>query len=382
MTYTSLLIITLSFILAITVCIKKQQNPVSDAPDAGISSQTDTTEQDDLDDIVVEYCETGNCPCGNGFCSKGSYCIKDMCFCGAKPDEGYFEKNTIASNDYGEFECVEYAYDAYGCGDDHYWHFFICNNDDGCKTADGRNYPKTKDMDEPPVDFDLLELSDEIEKIASPDDYEIENEYDEMIRERFLRNNCGPKLPEDLKYMERDGAVTGDPSPNNDQECNLRQKCNDIGVTADNISEYICDIGRYPYIPCENDRLVFTNAYRDDPIGLRCNRPEGCTCGTTHCPNLALCIDGQCKYDLYYEHHTCPGDNWDPNKFDAVNYALQNHKCTPEDLIQKCTDYGYDEYGVDDCADEFDELCAEDYYWKQYRSKISLKDPCSSQTGQ
>ncbi len=381
MTYTSLLIITLSFILAITVCIKKQQNPVSDAPDAGISSQTDTTEQDDLDDIVVEYCETGNCPCGNGFCSKGSYCIKDMCFCGAYPDEGYFE-NTIASNDYGEFECMKEEYhEGGGCGgEEHFFHYFICSRDNGCETADGRKYSKTKDFDDDP------RMNDEVNEITRSGDYATKDEYEEIIRERFLTKTCGPKLPEDLKYMKREGSGSYHPcwsSPShNDQECDLRQKCNDIGVTADNISEYICDIGRYPYIPCENDRLVFTNAYRDDPIGLRCNRPEGCTCGTTHCPNLALCIDGQCKYDLYYEHHTCPGDNWDPNKFDAVNYALQNHKCTPEDLIQKCTDYGYDEYGVDDCADEFDELCAEDYYWKQYRSKISLKDPCSSQTGQ
>jgi hypothetical protein len=371
----------LSFILAITVCIKKQQNPVSDAPDAGISSQTDTTEQDDLDDIVVEYCETGNCPCGNGFCSKGSYCIKDMCFCGAYPDEGYFE-NTIASNDYGEFECMKEEYhEGGGCGgEEHFFHYFICSRDNGCETADGRKYSKTKDFDDDP------RMNDEVNEITRSGDYATKDEYEEIIRERFLTKTCGPKLPEDLKYMKREGSGSYHPcwsSPShNDQECDLRQKCNDIGVTADNISEYICDIGRYPYIPCENDRLVFTNAYRDDPIGLRCNRPEGCTCGTTHCPNLALCIDGQCKYDLYYEHHTCPGDNWDPNKFDAVNYALQNHKCTPEDLIQKCTDYGYDEYGVDDCADEFDELCAEDYYWKQYRSKISLKDPCSSQTGQ
>ena len=385
MKHTAFFIIGLSLVIVITGCIKKQQNPVSDAPDAGISSQTDTTEQDDLDNLVVEYCETGNCPCGNGFCSIGSYCIKDMCFCGAKPDKGYFEENTIASNDYGEFECMEYADDVYECSIVHYWYFFICNNDDGCKTADGRKYPKTK-TDEPPVqynDFQELEWSDEIEKIARPGDYSIiESEYDEIIRERFLRENCGPELPEDIKYMEHYGAGTGDSAK--DKECNLRQKCNDIGVTADNISEYICDIGRYPHIDkCDVDRLVFTTMYDDDPIGLRCNRPEGCTCGTTHCPNLALCIDGQCKYDLYYQHHTCPGDNWNPNEYDAVNYALQKNTCSLEDYIEACTQ-DYD--GVkdeEDCAEEFDfELCAEDSYWQSYDHEISLKDPCSSQTGQ
>lgn len=404
MKHTAFFMISLSLILAITGCIKKQQNPVSDASDASISSNANMTEQDALDNVVVEYCKTGNCPCGDGFCSKGSYCIKDMCFCGANPDEGYFEENTIASNDYGEFECKTFEPDNYGCGEqEHVYHYFICNNDNGCKTADGRKYPKTPETID--MDYDLLydlfvhhNFDDETEKIVpnpsgelicwktskygetSEYDCGVYKEYESMIRERYLNKNCGPKLPADLEFMKREGAGTYAPcwsTPSgNDLACRLRQKCNDIGVTAEHISEYICDIGRYLHVECGSG-APFDYLYCDEnPIGLRCHRTEGCTCGDTHCPNLALCKDGQCHYDLYYQHHTCPGDNWDSNEYDAVNYALQNNKCSLESYIEACKDEHDSE---EDCANEFDsELCAEDLYWERYNSEMSLKDPCSS----
>ncbi len=131
--------------------------------------------QDDLDKLSFAFCSEGNCPCGDGYCSQGSYCINDMCFCGAHPDEGYFDQETIASNNYGEFKCVTYKV---GCFDNSTTNFppdlikyakrilkyheicsnvrngkvvlhdFICARKNGCKTGDGRKYSKLKDIPE------------------------------------------------------------------------------------------------------------------------------------------------------------------------------------------------------------------------------------------
>ena len=133
--------------------------------------------------ITLDYCRDGNCPCGDEFCSKGSHYINDLCVCGdlyhaLDDDDGDddddvaldnvkkepyvpgFDFNTIVSNNYGEFECyplyseASYKMPDEGCpGEDFYSRpmvvvkrDFICTRDEGCKTSDGRVYPKSEEV--------------------------------------------------------------------------------------------------------------------------------------------------------------------------------------------------------------------------------------------
>ena len=73
----------------------------SESTDALLDSEENDSEgvtEEELAKLKIDYCTKGNCPCGDGFCSEGSYCIIDTCICGAHPDDGgYFDSNTIAS---------------------------------------------------------------------------------------------------------------------------------------------------------------------------------------------------------------------------------------------------------------------------------------------
>ena len=374
----------------------------------------------------AELCVEGNCPCGDGFCAKNSVCIKDKCFCGGFPDKGYIDEGAVASNLYGEFECVRYYFQE-GCNED-YSYDFICKREDGCKTGDGRKYPFSdiisginnltqitgddylnEDMPELHIAFDGNDVAESVNLyLDSNMDEDIENRnkylpYENVIKEPYL-DKCGAKLPENLRYMVRsdlsvlpselksvdleDSGYEIDVSPSycenywsrvvapRDPECKLRKACNDAGVTSDHIMEYACEIGH-------------DSSGYNAPIGLRCIQSGGCTCGDTKCPEHALCKDGACVYDIYYEHRTCPEDGWDAAKSDIDNYVLTSDakKCS-------CDGDSYDDECVDNClahcmdCDEEDckESCRIDYnrdndcyekcYWDKYESTMTRIDPC------
>ncbi|MBQ9818364.1 MAG: hypothetical protein IJM59_13000 [Proteobacteria bacterium] len=393
--------------------MKKQEIQVA-ATSNDIASDTSTgkTQNKDTAKEKAELCIDGNCPCGDGFCAKNSVCIKDTCFCGAFPEKGYIDKGAVASNHYGEFECVRYYFQE-GCNEEYHYDY-ICKRSEGCKTGDGRQYPFSdinadghdldgwdyinEEMSELHLasksvgdEFvDLYDVSNLDEDIASREKY---LPYENVIREPYIQK-CGAKLPENLKYMVRsdlsvlpsalkyvdldDTGYEIDPSPSycenywskvvtpREPECNLRKACNDIGVTPDHIVEYVCEIGK-------------------KPTGLRCIQSEGCTCGDTRCSQHALCKDGSCMYDIYYKHRTCPENGWNPARSDIYNFAL-----TSDALKCVCDDDTYDEQCFDNCIAhnmDFDEEdckqachdegdCYEKCYWDYYDDTMTKIDPC------
>ena len=236
--------------------------------------QTDTNQNET--DNIIKYCESGNCPCGDGFCSKGGYCIQDKCFCGANPDKGTFDIQVVASNNYGEFECTAQIdhhtecdpselYDLEECPPWDYYNDLICTREEGCKTGDGREYPKTQtsydDEQTSSDEYDNYKNRDNLH-IASENDKHIDDIYVELIEEYYLTKNYGKKLPDELKYLKRGGAESvrlneGELVNNLNHKENrlsfrgwLRETCHDHGVTKEHISEYVCDIGRYYSMDC------------------------------------------------------------------------------------------------------------------------------------
>ena len=130
--------------------------------------------------------------------------------------------------------------------------------------------------------------------------------------------------------------------------------------------------------PCASN-----STFSDTAFGLRCEQPEGCTCGDGHCPQHAFCDDGYCKYDLFYQHRVCPGPDWDPKKSDSENYVsiVGEKLCyryeiiSDEDAedIKKSGDYKapgiYDDFEYDDC------------YWEFYREEMMTReDPCNQES--
>ena len=238
---------------------------------------------------------------------------------------------------------------------------FICTRNDGCKVLNGPKFPSmdmsainntgytyslnNSDMylifDDSYLLYDKFGIDDDTQStLFSGNSYNIVSQnrehfvlYEDIIREHRL-NTCGKPLPENLKYLDRSFSEEEDlefmdyndirdyveldnafmwivdfevPS---DLECDTRMSCNVIGVTPEHINEYICEIGfQYSEKPCHL-------AEQRRAIGLRCIQPEGCTCGNAHCPEHALCKDGLCTYDIYYENHVCPNKSWDDTKSD------------------------------------------------------------------
>ena len=323
--------------------------------------------QEELDNLDVTYCEEGNCPCGEGFCSKGSYCIIDTCICGDLKD---CIDDNIISNNYGEFECyTQYAEESeeseeseeecQGCGCDEYkanepqvlYRDFICTRNKGCKTADGREFERTK-SDGDDYERDYIALDSEYSHSAC-------QKYAKLKQEYELREDCGEKLFPEPEYLYPDG----DFSPVRDHtysECDLRKEFKRSGITKEHLSEYAWFIGKDYYYPCGSG-APFNTEYHDMLVGLRCIHPEGCVCGNTHCPEHSLCKDGACTYDLYYQHRVCPGDKWDPDESDSTNYILSiGEPCN-------CDDEDYEDYK---------DVCYDDCYWDLYDSKMTRDDPC------
>ena len=380
-------------------------------------SETSTENVVMQEEAKVELCAEGNCPCGDGFCAKDSVCIKDKCFCGAYLNKGFIDERAVVSNSYGEFECVRYYYEEQCNSNTEQSYNFLCRRPEGCKTTDGREYPLT-DLsmisnslihDNPLHDMvlinDVPEFYDNLKIAIWPDDWEISakmhDQYETLIKTLRL-NNCGESLNENLKYMFRydssefiesvDESVNDYSDSNftdsdnfivsSDIECDLRKACNDNGITADHILEYTCEIGRayYQQYGCNDFRS------RKRAIGLRCIRPEGCTCGNMHCPKNALCKDGSCKYDIYYNNHACPGKDWDTSKNDIENYMVTAKGCDCADKVdQICFNECWFHTDVDD-EDKCMEACQYDYkdilscyekcYWDKYDSTMTKTDPC------
>lgn len=375
-----------------------------------ISEQTESSEQ-----IIIELCSDGNCPCGNGFCAENSVCIKDTCFCGADLDKGFISENAIASNLYGEFKCIRYYHEppAFECCYEANYDF-ICTHPDGCTTGDGNKYPLT-DTDVDYFDEDnntALLIYDGTQRVHDSD-FE---EYESLLEHHRL-NKCGKEPSENLKYMDRSKLLkqttelvfmdefdsyshVNDYNPEmlleenlsqSDLDCELREKCNDSSVPPDHITEYACEIGKAYF------RLGAYPADRKTITGLRCIHPEGCSCGNTHCSQYAICQKGSCIYDIYYQNHACPDKHWDSSKNDIKNYMLSTEakKCPcsndeyDRDCYLACMDvyFGPDwdareeecktvcSYGEDGNYTSSDE-CYEQCYWDNYPSTKTQKDPC------
>lgn len=188
-------------------------------------------------------------------------------------DEEYIGDKAVASNLYGEFECVRYYYDEGGCCHELDYDF-ICTKPEGCKTGDGRKYPKSEitasidDLDigngelysedgrkEKPalhIAFDgdgvaeAVGLHDRDDPACNQKYCQKYRFYEELIKERRLRL-CGKKLSDKLKYIDR--TDLGNPQIRNnfefawedrraiiagitpiDLECQWREKCIDSGV--------------------------------------------------------------------------------------------------------------------------------------------------------
>ena len=332
-------------------------------PDRNEDENEDSDEDennDDTDTLVIEKCRDGNCPCGKGFCSEDSYCINKRCVCGAVPDYGYIYDGAIDSNDYGEFMCVHYEKQE-GCGGMDAFDF-ICTKDNGCKTADGRAYPKSENLFDDPsnygYEYDIYNSTPELH-IADASDKTYDFDYAEKLREHYLKENCGNKLPETLTIRERGGGDHRTNAKPNEPECERRSACNDRGVTPEHLSEYACDIGKSIGYECGWSTF-------DMPIGLRCTQENGCTCGNKQCPKHALCKDGECQYDIYYQQYTCPAKPWKAQKDDEdsnIAYAKKNLSCS-------CNE--------DEDAEYDEDFCYERCYWDAH--KITSNDPCKDQS--
>ena len=333
----------------------------SESTEASLDSDDNDPEaitEEELAKLTIDYCAEGNCPCGDGFCSEGSYCIIDICFC-ADPKDGEYFKSNIASNNYGEFECVTYEGEQRCDGSRIVYHDLLCTRPKGCKTGDGKKYKKSIDpfVDDAPY-ITYMEHNDL--HIGYSDKYENIDYYERLVRERYLIDNCGKKLPKNLEILDRsDGEDTFYQDPPTRLECDLRIACKDKSVTPEHIAEYVCDIGK-DYYYCDGI------THREMPIGLRCNQTDGCTCGDIRCPNHALCKEGACIYDLYYQHRVCPGDDdgWDPS-LDSYNYmkSLNGH------MDCEC---------FHDKVYEDEEDCYDWCYWDIYPSKMTRDDPCTA----
>ncbi len=361
--------------------LSEQASDVSDCSETSkdnASSEPDKTVQDASDKIPMNFCSEGNCPCGNGFCSKNSYCIIDACICGtyesikSKKEILNIREHAIASNKYGEFECFEYVYtpecdpnslwDNEACPASEYYYDYICNRDEGCKIADGRKYPKSKNV----VDYYSVYKKRRDLHISKGKNLNLSH-YTELVEEQNLKIECGNRLSEKLKILDRHGNGKYRTIRNSDQYCDIRKACNDIGVTQNHINEYVCDVGKEFYMDSPDP---YNDAFREMPIGLRCNQPDGCTCGKTHCPHHALCQNGSCQYDLYYQDHSCPGVDWDPKKSDAINHILAG-ACKKE--IEERFEY------LDKDSPDYERnknFIYEDCYWSNYTETIRSKDPC------
>lgn len=339
-----------------STCIQSENTDVS------LNSEDNDPEaitEEKLAKLKIDYCAEGNCPCGDGFCSKDSYCIIDTCICGAHPDDGgYFDSGAIASNNYGEFKCVAYEFEE-GCGLDIY-RDLLCTQEDGCKTGDGRKYKASinpfTDTDNDP--YSIYSENDDLHIGSSNKSNNIDY-YERLVRERYLINHCGKKLPNNLKILNRseDGSSFYRDPPTR-PECDLRIACNDQSVTPEHISEYVCDIGKEYRYECGT-------TYRNMPIGLRCNQSEGCDCGDTHCPNHALCKKGACVYDLYYQHRVCPDEDWDSSLEDSDNYM----RSLDGDIDCEC---------IKNEVHDDEEDCYDWCYWDIYPSKMTQDDPCTA----
>ena len=227
-------------------------------------SETSTMDGGIQENVKVELCTEGNCPCGDGFCARNSVCIKDKCFCGAFLEKGFIDNYAIVSNSYGEFECAKYiSYEQ--CTIYRAEYNFICTQKKGCKTKDGRKFPLINQSDlENYKDVDMygmyvsregfdiiyknayknvfpentefgnhLILKDDTYQEVEYSSKEITNyaddsvdyydddidedpdgftDYKELIKKHRL-NNCGKPLPEDLKYLRRDLAKQNSEGP-------------------------------------------------------------------------------------------------------------------------------------------------------------------------
>ena len=103
------------------------------------------------------------------------------------------------------------------------------------------------------------------------------------------------------------------------------------------------------------------------PVGLRCTQEKGCTCGDTQCPRHALCKNGECQYDIYYQQYVCPEKPWKVVKNDEdsnIAYAKINLSC-------RCAEDEDNKYYHED-------TCYEGCYWDA--NKITSKDPCKGKS--
>ena len=359
----------------VTSCKKKPE--VQNA--GGEISQAPTDDVVSPEDPKVELCAEGNCPCGDGFCAMYSVCIKDKCFCGAYPGMGFIDADAFASNLYGEFECVRY-YEQESCFPPTVGYDFICTRPEGCKTGDGHSYPMTDQSNfgsgygyddnlhiaRPGVDSERVDMHPDPNSTAcgSKDSISKYSSYELILRDNRLID-CGKELPKNLKIIKRmdisdlqseseydyddlnqydfcnsnsDYSDIDDIRTPSDLACDMRMLCNDSGVTQDHIAEYACEIGKkYIELSCRTEE-------REQVIGLRCMRTEGCHCGDSSCPEHAMCKDGACKFDLYYEHRTCPDKGWDAAKSDLENYMITAKGCD-------CDANRTDEVCYHDCLD-------------------------------
>ena len=195
--------------------------------------------KDGLGEITIDYCREGNCPCGNGFCSKGSHCINDLCVCGdLNGDEPGFDSYTIVSNHYGEFECYPIYTEEYyegpeeGCPGEDYYHRpyvvtkrnFICTREEGCKTGDGKVYPKSADVN----------------KIGSYSFYSAHDYSNNKIEEIAPAYN-GSKFSDLAKRLQSKGIseICGKNVPGmNIADCEERIEYANSGIKREHLSEY------------------------------------------------------------------------------------------------------------------------------------------------
>ena len=401
-------------------------------PDAGDEVSAPSTDSTvEQEDAKVELCGVdGNCPCGDGFCAQNSVCIKDKCFCGAFLEKGFIDDHAIVSNSYGEFECARFiTEDECTVFDTDY--DFICTRSEGCKIKDGRVFPFMNLSKIEPYSFNGMYLIPYSTDLFYDYIYDIDdtvntdntnkhfispshsghseivvsrnrNEfvlYEDLIREHRL-NTCEEPLPTNLKYLDRSFPeeildyndirdyveldnrfeLIDDFEVPSDLECDTRISCNVIGVTPEHINEYICEIGIQYSAKCY---LAVVGRAKRRAIGLRCIQPEGCTCGNSHCPEHALCKDGLCTYDIYYENRVCPDKSWDNTKSDIENYMKIAKNCDCKNKVSKLCLAECDPDNTD-CSEFCKysesqiERCSEECYWNDYYNTITKTDPCKS----
>ncbi len=298
-------------------------------------------------------CKEGNCPCGDGACPKGGACLtipgKDpICMCGNYSENpGCVDESELPmySNKYGEFAC-DMRHDGGTSARYSVW-FVKCEKAEGCHIqGETANWKPLDDMDPKSFWYDPMNNAQSNE----PEKFHLVkgDPYNAALKEAKLAQ-CGRNTSLEFKqtHANKDGAGESKDS------CAMRTNCDTMPVPRADRKNFSCDFVRDPHGPYNCHSWI---DYDWEPVGLRCNADSGCTCNQETCAKGQLCVDGVCRYDTLYAHHTC-GNVYPHLAPDESGWSLKDENSGRYQAlggvhVYSPSDSDYAKYG--DIADEID----------------------------